>query len=99
MQPRLVDASLRLEESLAQGFESLVITSTDNARRTRQAVLTSSTYGGSLTLNQVRSWGRVGGEWVVASTCPLEHGMPCLSCSQPPHPLHQSLLHRAPGCR
>lgn len=54
LQPRAVDVSLRLEERLAPGFTSLVISSTENATQVRQAVLTSSAIGGGLTVNQVR---------------------------------------------
>lgn len=57
MQPKSLNAALRLDDTnaLSQGFSTLVISSTDNARMTRQATLTSTTLGGQLALNQVRS--------------------------------------------
>lgn len=70
LQPRRVNPADRLDDpnALSQGFTNLVITSTDNARMTRQATLTSSSLGGQLTLNQVQGHCKI--QSIVADLLP-----------------------------
>lgn len=55
LQPRNVDATQRLDDpqALTPGFNSLVISSLEKTKMTRQATVTSNALGGQLTLNQV----------------------------------------------